>query len=60
MLSSDLKWEFYMDRIAHLVADIVMAIATVTILGPGASVLAQYAARHAMVAARLKRRRLVR
>ena len=56
MLSQDLSWEFTMDRIAHLLTDIVMAIATVIILGPGASVLAQYAARHAMVTARLKRR----
>jgi len=44
-----------MDRIAHLLTDIVMAIATVIILGPGASVLAHYAARHAMLTARLTR-----
>ena len=60
MLSQDLNWEFIMDRIAHLLTDIVMAIATVIILGPGASVLAQYAARHTMVTARLTRKRRIR
>ena len=60
MLSLDLKREFDMDRMAHFLADILMAIATLVILGPGASVLAQYAARHVMVAARLNRKRMIR
>lgn len=48
-----------MDRIYHMLAAALMAIATVIVLGPGgSSVLAQHAAKHAF--ARLNRRRLIR
>ena len=44
-----------MDRTAHMLTAALMAIATVIVLGPGASsVLAQHAAKHAFAAVRLK------
>jgi len=46
-----------MDRIAHMLTAALMAIATVIVLGPGASsVLAQHAVKHAFAVARLNRK----
>lgn len=50
-----------MDRILHMLTAALMAIATVIVLGPGASsVLTQHAAKHALATVRLNRRRLIR
>ena len=48
-----------MDRIAHMLTAALTAIATVIILGPGASsVLVQHAAKHAFAVVRLNCKRV--
>jgi hypothetical protein len=61
MIGPTIWMEFDMDRIAHLFATTLLALAAVIILGPGGpSVLAQQAAKQAFALARLNRRRLTR
>jgi len=48
-----------MDRIAYMLTAALVAIATVIVLGPGASsLLAQHAAKHAFAVVRLNHKRV--